>query len=303
MYIILEFLLIENFIINLLILYITKLITRTGANKYRIIFGAAVASLYSLAFFWDYSLFLTRGYMKLIISILLIKISFNAKSPKLYFYQLLAFYIVSFIFAGATFGYFYSLQNFQDSLFKPIDILNGFPIIYLILGVFSSTIIGVILFKYHNNRQLREDYIMKVKIIYKDKSVIIKALIDTGNSLIDPFTRETVVLIEYIKIKDLLPPSTWQLFEKDELNDFNLMHSIMKTVEGEISLKLIPFKSVGKNSGFLLGFKPELIILDYNSGNEIIRRDIVIGIYKGLLSTDDSYNGLLNYEILMQEAI
>ncbi len=303
MYIILEFLLIENFIINILILYITKIITSTRVNKYRIIFGAAVASLYSLAFFWDYSLFLTRGYMKLIISILLIKISFNAKSPKLYFYQLLAFYVVSFIFAGATFGYFYSLQNIQDALFKPIDMLNGFPAFYLILGVFSSTIIGIILFKYHNNKQLREDYIMNIKITYKDKSAIIRALIDTGNSLIDPFTKQTVVLIEFVKIKELLPPLVWQLFEKDILNDFNLMHSIMKTVENEISLKLIPFQSVGKDSGFLFGFKPERIVLDYNSKNEIIRQDIVIGIYNGLLSTDDSYNCLLNYEILMQEAV
>lgn len=303
LYIILELLLIENFIINLLILYITKIITRTSVNKKRIIFGAAIISFYSLAFFWEYSMLLTNFYMKIVISLFLIKICFNAKSIKLYFYQLLAFYIVSFIFAGATFGFFFSSQNIQDLILKPIDFIGGFPVIYLILGILSSSVIAIIIFKYNNKKTLREDYIMDINIIYKEKSIEIKALIDTGNSLIDPFTKETVILIEYNKIKDLLPPIIWSLYEKDKIKDFKLLETVLKTVEKEITIKLIPFKSVGNNNGFLLGFKPEFIILDHKSENRIIRKDIIIGIYQGLLSTDESYNGLLNYEILMQEAV
>lgn len=303
MYIILELLLIENFIINSLILYITKIITRTGVSKKRIIFSAAIISFYSLAFFWEYTLFLTNFYMKIIISLLLIKLCFNAKSIKLYLYQLLAFYIVSFIFAGATFGYFFSSQNIQELIMKPIDFLGGFPVIYLVLGIASSSVFAIIIFKYSNKKALREDYIMDVNIIYKGKSIEIKALIDTGNSLTDPFTKETVMLIEYSKIKDLLPTIMWSLYEKDDIKDLILLEKVLKTVEKEITVKLIPFKSVGNNSGFLLGFKPECIILDSKSNKGIIRRDIIIGIYQGLLSTDESYNGLLNYEILMQEAV
>ena len=303
MYIILELLLIENFIINLLILYITKIITQSRVSKKRIIFGAAIISFYSLAFFWDYSMFLTNFYMKIIISLFLIKLCFNAKSIKLYFYQLLAFYIVSFIFAGATFGFFFSSIDFQDLIFKPIDLLGGFPVIYLILGIVSSSVFAIIIFKYRNKKTLRADYIMDVKIIYKEKFIEIKALIDTGNSLVDPFTKETVMLIEYNEIKELLPGLMWPLYEKDKIKDFKLLESVLKTLEKEITIKLIPFKSVGNNSGFLLGFKPDSIVLDYKNENGIIRKDIIIGIYQGLLSTDESYNGLLNYEILMQEAV
>lgn len=303
LYIILELLLIENFIINLLILYITKIITRTEVNKKRIIIGAVIISFYSLAFFWKYTLVLTSFYMKIIISFFLIKLCFNAKSIKLYFYQLLAFYIVSFIFAGATFGFFFSSENIQDLISKPMDLIGGFPVIYLVLGILSSSIIAIVIFKYSNKRTLREDYIMDINIIYKGRSREIKALIDTGNSLIDPFTKETVILIEYNKIKDLLPPIIWSLYEKDDIKDFKLLEKVLKTVENEMTIKLIPFKSVGNNSGFLLGFKPEYIILDCKKENGIIRRDIIIGIYQGLLSTDESYNGLLNYEILMQEAV
>lgn len=303
MYIILELLLIENFIINLLILSITKIITRTRVTKRRIVFGAAIISFYSLAFFWEYTMFLTNFYMKIIISLFLIKICFNSKSIKLYFYQLLAFYIVSFIFAGATFGFFFSSLNIQDLMLKPIDLLGGFPVIYLVLGILSSSVFAIITFKYRNKKTLREDFIIDTKIIYNEKSTEIKALIDTGNSLVDPFTNETVMLIEYNKIKDILPPIMWSLYEKDDINDFKLLETVLKSIEKEITIKLIPFKSVGNNSGFLLGFKPEFIILDYKSEKGIIRKDIIIGIYQGLLSTDESYNGLLNYEILMQEAV
>lgn len=303
MYIILELLLIENFIINLLILYITKIITGTKVSKMRIIFGAAIISFYSLAFFWDQTLFLTNSYMKIIISLIFIKMCFNTKSIKLYFYQLLAFYIVSFIFAGATFGFFFSSQNIGDLMLKPIDLLGGFPVIYLILGIISSSLIAIITFKYNNKKKLREEFIMDVKIIYREKITEIKALIDTGNSLVDPFTNETVMLIEYNKIKDLLPPIMWSLYEKDDIKDFRLLETVIKTVEKEITIKLIPFKSVGNNNGFLLGFKPEYIILNNKNEKGIIRKDVIIGIYQGLLSTDESYNGLLNYEILMQEAV
>lgn len=303
MYIILELLLVENFIINLLILFITKIITRTRVTKRRIVFGAAIISFYSLAFFWEYTMFLTNFYMKIIISLFLIKICFNSKSIKLYFYQLLAFHIVSFIFAGATFGFFFSSLNIQDLMLEPIDLLGGFPVIYLVLGILSSSVFAIITFKYRNKKTLREEFIIDTKIIYKEKSTEIKALIDTGNSLVDPFTNETVMLIEYNKIKDILPPIMWSLYEKDDINDFRLLEKVLKSIEKEITIKLIPFKSVGNNSGFLLAFKPEFIILDYKSEKGIIRKDIIIGIYQGLLSTDESYNGLLNYEILMQEAV
>lgn len=303
MYIILELLLIENFIINLLILYVTKIITSTRVNKSRLLIGAAIASLYSLSFFWDFSMFLTKGYMKIIISMILIKICFNAKSIKLYFYQFLSFYIVSFIFAGASFGFFYSSRDIYTNLFKPIDALYGFPVIYLIIGILSSTLVAIFLFSYNNKRRVREDYIMNIKISYKEKSIVIKALIDTGNSLVDPFTNETIFLVEYEKIRQLLPAGLDILFEQDQLNDIELLESVLQQTKDKINIKLIPFKSVGSSNGFLLGFKPEFIILNYKSENEIMRKDIIIGIYKGLLSTDESYSGLLNYQILMQEAV
>ncbi|MGO1469815.1 MAG: sigma-E processing peptidase SpoIIGA [Tissierella sp.] len=100
MYIILEYYLLENFIINFLILYSTKTITKNKTNISNIILGTVFATLYSLVFFYPSLLFLTNPFMKLILSLFIVKISFRSKTLKSFYYESIGFYIISFIFAG-----------------------------------------------------------------------------------------------------------------------------------------------------------------------------------------------------------
>ena len=61
-------------------------------------------------------------------------------------------------------------------------------------------------------------------------------------------------------------------------------------------LKLIPFSSLGNDNGLLIGFKPDYVKI--YSEEEIVRNDILIGIYDGKLTKNNSYASLIGLDAL-----
>ncbi|WFA09639.1 sigma-E processing peptidase SpoIIGA [Tissierella sp. Yu-01] len=296
MYIVLEYLLIENFIINFLILYLTKILVRSNVRYRRIIIGAAISSLYSLVFFSPKTLFLTLPLPKLILSALLIRITFKYINFKFFLKELIAFYIISFIFAGATLGIFYSSKSNTKIWDMGIDILNGFPVKYLIIGVLISLIGGKLIFKYYHQKVLKENYIIDLTISYNEQNIKLRALLDTGNSLVVPFTNKQVVVVEYEKLKEVLPSKMEELIRANWECNYKLIEELLKDLQEQINLTLIPFNSIGK-SGMLFGFKPDYLMFNY-LGNEYIKKDIIVGIFSGTLEKEMGYSGLLHYELI-----
>lgn len=296
MYIVLEYLLLENFIINLLILYLTKILTRKDAKNKRIFLGAIISSLYALCFFYPSLIPLTRMPAKFIFSIIIIRISFKYYNIKAFFRQLMSFYIISFIFAGATLGVFFTTFNNSNFWTKTKDIFSSFPAKYLFIGILLSVLIVKAVFQYYNLKIIRTNYIAEVEILYKEHSITIKALLDTGNSLVHPFSNNKVLVVEYEKLKTILPLKILALYKASENNDYLQCEKILKELQGDIKLVMVPFKSVGR-SGIIYGFKPDCIVINYMNENTI-RKDILIGIYTDILSSEAEYSGLLHYGLI-----
>lgn len=189
LYIVLEYLIIENFIINFLILYLTKIISRSQGKPRRIIIGAFIASLYSLVFFLPSHEFLLSILGKMLVALIIIRVSFLYINYKIFIRTIIAFYLTSFIFAGATLG---ALFTQSDNYFlKGLDFGRGsFPLNLLIMGVIISFISGKLIFKYFNTRIMRENYIADVIIHYNQNKIKIRALMDTGNTLKEPLTKK-----------------------------------------------------------------------------------------------------------------
>lgn len=297
MYIVAEYLFLENFIINYIILESTRIITSTKVKKTRIVITSALSALYPFALFFDATIFLTNFYMKILLSILIIKLAYNSKNLYLFIKQLSTFYLMSIIFGGATLGLYYFINNSLDTIFKENHYNMGFPIRYLILGVVFGVIIIINILNYYNEKNIKEDFILDTSIHLKDKSVHLKALIDTGNSLKEPLSKLPVFIVEYNEIKDLLPEEVNNIFKGGREGDFILLEEIITKFNNDIKFRLIPFKSVGNTNGILIGFLPDYIIISGKDGEKRYD-DLIIGIFNDKLSKDGQYNGLLNGEIL-----
>lgn len=297
MYIVAEYLYIENLIINYIILQITKSITKTKASKKRIIITSIILAFYPFAMFFSSLYFLSNFYIKIVISIIAIKLAFNAKSKKLYLKQLSAFYLVSFIFAGASIGIYFFNKDLNSYFLKDNKNFEVFPIKYLALGIILGGIMIKNIISYYQKKSLREKDLLDVNIQFKDKNIFTVTLVDTGNSLVEPLSKLPVFIVEYSVIKTLIPNDLREIFETDSENDYIALEKVMGKLEKDINIRLIPFKSVGLKSGILIGFKPDYIIVSHESEKKRYD-DLIIGIYNGKLSVDEDYNGLLNLEII-----
>jgi len=295
MYIIVEYLLLENFIINYLILYIIKIVIKLDINKRRLFLGGVLSSLYSLVNFYPKLYYLTTPLFKIIISIIIIRISYRYINIRLFLKEFAAFYFISFIFAGTSLGVYFFTKNMKDILNGKVNI-DIFPVWSLIFGVVLSIIIIKVVFSYYFKRIKDQTYIVNLNIHHKGKSVKLKTLIDTGNSLSDPLTKKKVIIVEYNSIKELLPEAIGELVYSIDRNNYEKTEELMEEINKMLRLALIPFNSVGK-AGILVGFSPDYIEVYFE--NKLIKvDDITIGIYGGSLSKERGFNGLLQYDLI-----
>lgn len=297
MYIIAEYLFIENFIINYIILQITKIITRTKTTKRRILIIATITALYPFVLFFPFLSFLTNFYMKIIISFIIVKLAYNSNSLALYLKQLSAFYVISFIFAGASIGIYYFNNNYYNLLHEPDSLGGSFPLKYLILGVTLGEIMIKNMLHYYQEKLSREKELLNATVHFNNQKSSFTALTDTGNSLVEPLSKSPVFVVEYQVIRNLLPQLIREIFEDDKEDDYFILENTMEALKDEITIRLIPFKSIGLRNGVLIGFKPDYITI--SDGNfEATYDELLIGIFNDKLSVDNQYNGLLNQRIL-----
>ena len=133
-----------------------------------------------------------------------------------------------------------------------------------------------------------------IQLFFDGKEVYLTALIDTGNELKEPCSGAPVVLAEFSQIKDFFPEEIQLLFyEKKELT---MEHMIALAGDAAITkrLRLIPFSSLGKKNGMLLGFQADKAEIYMAGRNNIPIERIMIGIVTDNLSASKEYNALVS---------
>ena len=179
----------------------------------------------------------------------------------------------------------------QDILYQEGVLIGTYPIKIILAGGIVGFIIITTSFKNIKGRLGKNDMYCNIRINSGNNLVNIIAIIDTGNFLRDPITKMPVIVIEKAKLTEIFP--------KDILDNVsNIING--KNVElGEYTSKIraIPFKSLGKENGLLLGIKMQEIEIEYQ--DEIRKHEnVIIGIYNGILSRNSKYSGLIGLELV-----
>lgn len=292
----LDMLILENFIMNYIILFVTNKFSKANTNALRISISALIGALYAIiVFFPNLKLFYTLIF-KICLSFVLIIIAFYPKNLKDLLKELAIFYMVSFAFGGAAFGLFY-FSNFGVVISNGIFYISNFPIKILVI----STILAYLIIKYSltyiQKRIHKEDIIIAFDVSYKEITINLNGIIDTANTLFDPLTKNPVIVVEYYAIKEILPQQLRYIFENYKENDLNEVLQIVSDTEWISRFRLIPYTSLGKENGMLIGFRPDKVIV-HEKEQLSIKNDIIVGIYNKNLSKHNSYNALLHPDIV-----
>jgi len=170
-----EFIFLLNFMLDFMILYGTKRLLKINKAKYRILLGSLFGSITTSIIFIDIDTMLLF-FLKIIISIFMIIISFGSFN---FFQKIFYFYVISLLIGG--FIYCFDLNN------------NYYiHIIFLIVSSLFIVFIFVkeyLIFKYY----YKDKYY--VTFYYKNKKYQLEGMIDTGNQLLSPIKRESIILI------------------------------------------------------------------------------------------------------------
>lgn len=271
-----------NLMINTVILLASATVMKIKYSSLRIFIAAVVGALYSCVIFYPKMQLLYTFFAKIAAAIVISAIAFAPKNILQCFKQTAMFYAVTALFGIITL----SLLYFSDIGIRLGGVIsNGIfyfniPLGYLIFSC-GATYIGLIICSKLIKKSSLRSYTL-ITVVNHGKSVILKALVDTGNMLKDPFSGKTVMIAE----AGVLSP----LFDFDLnilLENTNVANSLPP------GFRLIPFSSIGKQNGLLVAFVPEKIIID-----NLEQKNIVTALHMGHLSKTGEYNALLNPEAL-----
>lgn len=290
-----DIVLIENLMMNFIILYATGIILKEKIKTLRLFLASLLGATYSIISYMSILKIYTSFSLKVILSILIVYIAFNPQTIKKMWKDMILFYLTSFVFGGAAFALIYIVKP-QKILMKNGLFLGTYPLKTVMLGAMISFSIIVSAFAIVKSRITKKDIFCNIEIGLNDKKIETTAMLDTGNMLKEPISNTPVIVVEHTLLYESMP--------KEILNNVDeLLGGDFKGISDEISqkyiskLKLIPFSSLGKQNGMLLGIKAQYVKIK-NEGKEEKIDNIIIGIYNKSLTKRGEYRALIGIELL-----
>ena len=233
-----DVLIVLNTLVNYFILLGVRKITRAHTVRWRIALGALSAGFSSLLIFIDdYGVLMTL--LKMLTAVITIVITFGIKPYKQFFKRLFLLFAITFIFGGfvlAVYIFFDKDIMIYSNGIVYFDVSMTFLVICAVISYFIITIISRIMDK---KAPVNKEYITNIQ--NNGLNITCTALMDTGNSLCDPFSGYPVIMVD----KSIFS----QLFNEDKI-------------------RLIPVSTVNGDS-LIRAFKPENVSINTFSTNNV----------------------------------
>ena len=197
----LDLIILLNFFLDFLLLVGVSLILRRNTSLLRIIIGALFGGISILFLFikiTSFQLFI----FKIIISIIMILISFGYKNMKYTLDNLVYLYLISIILGGF-------LYYINDELsYKNIGLIffnNGISINYVFILILSPLIIYIYIKKQKKIKEVYSNY-YKVEItLLNNKRLCLTGFLDSGNNLYDPYKKRPIIVLNKNLLKNYNP--------------------------------------------------------------------------------------------------
>ena len=292
----LDIVFLENVLMNYIIIFATGIVIRADIKRWKIFIASIIGAIYTIVMYINIIPIYSNFLMKLILSIALVYIAYKPKTPRRLIKDLCIFYFVSFVFGGCVFALMYLLQP------QMVQIRNGvfigaYPMKVAIIGGIISFCFVQLSFKIVKTRLNKKDMLHAVQITINNKTVNVTALLDTGNLLKDPITGFPVIVVEHRVLDKIVPEQILKNLNKiiggeiDELtNNVEFSNTISR-------FRMIPFSSLGKQNGLLLGIKADNVNIELNEKTECIN-NVIVGIYDKSFTKNGTYSAIFGLDIL-----
>ncbi len=285
----------ENVCMNSIILFATGLVTKTKCKIMRNLISSILGATYVVGAYMTNNIIYKNSLVKIGLSIAMIYIAFYPKNFKLIFKYIVIFYLTSFVFGGCAYALLYYIKP-QDIFYRNGTFIGTYPIKITFLGAILGFITLNIAFKLIKNRLKKSEMFCNVNIGYNGEKIRIKAIIDSGNLLQDPITGSSVIVVEKKELVNVIDNSILNNLQNIILGKYEI------TDQEYISrFRLIPFSSIGKQNGMLIGFKPDWVSIEFDDIQKEMDK-VIIAIYDKDISKNHEYAGIVGLETLEERS-
>lgn len=278
-----------NLFINYFLLMSVVKILNLKPERKKLVLSAFIGSLYSLFILLPPINNVLSLIVKLIMSATIVLLAFGIVPLKVFFKIIGAFYGVNFIFGGIVFFVWHFISPNGIFINNNIVYLNLSPI-FLIITTFIAYVAIRVMDKFtatHSISKLNCDILIQCN----DKSTVISAKIDTGNTLREPFSNIPVIVAQYQCIESIIPQALKIYLCSGALN--NTMSNSYYECKFN-SFRMIPFKAVS-GEGLLPAFKPDYIKILSDSSN--LKKEAYIAICDDKVFNNE-YVALVNPDLI-----
>ena len=213
-----------NFVMNLYLLLLVDRSTFRTATRRRLLLGAAAGGVLGIVPLLLPGPVLVKGALAAVAGTVgMIFLAFPVRGFKMFLKILERMLLYSFCMGGAILFLIRCVPGIRDFLTGIFGILGMGGLTFLFLGRFRE-------------RKEQADYICRAELICGDEHQQVTALVDSGNSLVEPISGKPVCIVSEHILEGLrlnLPPG----------------------------LRAIPYHSIGKRKGIMEGYLlPELVL-------------------------------------------
>lgn len=274
-----DVLLFVNLFVNYFILLATEKICRQRTTVFRRIIGDIVASASSLVIFLPEMNFVLSLITRFMISAVIVFTAFGFKNIRRFFILVGGFYSVSFAYAGICLAVW--------AVFRPKGLIirndaiyfNISPLLLIVTSLVCYFLL-LILRRFFGKDHMQSLY-YQIQISKCEKSVTLNAFLDSGNQLYDVFSNAPVIIVDFARIKSLLPEN-----DRETLMNFGGDFSGKAAITG---YRLIPYSVVG-GKGLLPAFRPDQTVV-YKGKEKIEIDDCLIALSNDLGGENEALIG------------
>lgn len=285
----------ENLIMNSIIIYATSIILKIKPKTIRVLIASAIGSIYAIVSYTTEIPIYTSIISKGILAILMIYLAFNPQNVKKLLKQVLIFYLTSFVFGGVALYLIYFIKP-QEILMKNGMFVGEYALKVILLGAIVAFVIIKISLKIIKTKMTAKDMFCEIVIKLDGKEVKTKAMIDSGNLAKEPITNTPVIIVESTLLEGILPQEILSNLENILAGDLS---KISEEIQKEYIAKFrcIPFASLGKQNGMLLGIRTDEVTT-IKDDEKKISNNIILGLYDKSLTKRGEYRALVGIEII-----
>ncbi|MCS1350630.1 sigma-E processing peptidase SpoIIGA [Mechercharimyces sp. CAU 1602] len=283
-----------NLCIDFLLLWLTAVIRRQPFRYGRGGIAALIGACYSVTYLWLGGAVSYTLPAKLLVSMGIVWIAFGYVSSAAFLRNLGVFYLISFVTGGGMFALHYIMTGGGQSAggaFLTQSAGWGSPVswIFVLLAFPVMWYYTRISFRSLQEKSEINQFLTPIVIVMDGARIQCMGLVDTGNQLRDPMSRDPVVMVEWESVLPFIPESLQKIMKSDNWWDY--IHQLPP--EWTTRIRIVPYRSAGNDGKMLLALKPDHIEVKVGDQTHVTKK-VLLGLQDHRLSSDGTYQAIIH---------